>query len=454
MDTITTNGAIKLYRLEIEDVFGVKSVQMQLDGQSAMLIGANEAGKTSIIDAIMLAMGQHKDGDPRRRGERKGEIYADFGKFSVSRIWKEKGAPKWEVKAKEGDKFDTAKDFFDGFIDSITVKPDAILKMGGADRAKAVCKAVNIDMDEHTAKRKAVYDERTAIGRMRKEAEAKMIGMGRPDANIPDTELSISDLNTELAELRKADRERENIELDLQAIDREIESTSQEVLRKTEELKAIQKQLESLSAKRQSQDTRREETIRRLDSTPSKNYEIEAVHQKLAKAESINNEIRKKARYNEAKAEFAKFDEEYSNKSLEIENIDNGLRERLNDAGLVEGLVVEEDDIYLNNLPFSRLSKFQQLDLAMRIGMHIKSANKNGETINILCMDASQYDEDNWNELVAVAKEQGYSVIIEIARRLHRNGDGKLNVPDDIKNVKDVKKFYIEEGTAEELVEA
>ncbi|ROL59497.1 hypothetical protein D9V86_10570 [Bacteroidetes/Chlorobi group bacterium ChocPot_Mid] len=444
--TTQTTQDVKIYRLEVEDVFGIKSAQLNLDGQSAMLIGANEAGKTSLIDAILLSMGQLKDGDPRRHGTRKGEIYADFGKFEVVRLWKDKGTPKWEVRDKEGNKFETAKDLFDGFIDSITVKPDIILNMPGPDRARAVCKAVNIDIDEYENRKKTIFDERTVVGRMRKEAEAKLKGIGRPSPDVPDEEINITELTNELQLLKDKEKQRENVELELQSCDNNIEHVSLEIER-------LQKELEAQITKKKILEEKRVDIIKLLDETPSVNYQIEAVHQKLSRAEGINKDVRMKKKYEEAKADFERFDEDYEQKTLEIQAIETELRDKINNAGLVEGLVVEKDDIYLNNLKFTRLSKFQQLDLAMRIGMHIKSANKNGESINVLCMDASQYDEDNWNKIVEAAKENGFAVIIEIARRIHRNGNGQLNVPDDIKNVKDIKKFYIEEGTAEEIID-
>ncbi len=442
----TTNQDIKIYRLEVEDVFGIKSAQLDLNGQSAMLIGANEAGKTSLIDAILLSMGQLKDGDPRRHGTRKGEIYADFGKFQVTRLWKDKGTPKWEVKDKEGNNYGTAKDLFDGFIDYITVKPDQILNMPGPDRARAVCKAVDIDIDAFENNKKEVFDERTAIGRMKREAEAKLKGIGRPERDVPDVEINIEDLVNQLEQLKAKDKQREEIELQLQSTDNNLVNINSEIER-------LQKELEANITKRTILEEKRTDIIALLDETPSVNYDIEAVTQKMSKAEGINKDVRLKARYNEAKADYDKYDEEYENKTIMLTEIETDLRDKINNAGLVEGLFVDKDDIYLNNIKFTRLSKFQQLDLAMRIGMHIKSSNKDGETINVLCMDCSQYDEDNWSKVIEAAVTNNFTVIIEIARRIHRNGNGELNVPDDIKNVKNIKKFYIEEGMVEEIIE-
>jgi DNA repair exonuclease SbcCD ATPase subunit len=440
-------GELKLYALQAEDTFGLQSIQLNLDGKSAVLIGPNEAGKTSIINALMVAIGQLKNGNPIRQGERKAEIKADFGEFEAIRIWKDKGYPRWEVKAKNGQKYGTGSDVFNGFIDSITVRPDQILSCGGAERARLVCKAVGVDMEAYHKQRDAIYQDRKSIGALKKDAESKMDGIGKPGKDVPEEEYSIRDLNDELKTLLDKQQERITIENELMSYDKKIADTN-------EDIAELEKKLENAKKTLADYESYKNIVIERLDKTENYDYRIEAVKEKMEKAEQINTQVRARKQYNAAKKDYEKHAEAYQAKTDEIAALDASLRDKLNNAGLVEGLQVEKEDIFLNNLRFDELSKFQQLDLAMKIGMNIKSKNSDGQFARILCMDVSQYDEENWKKVIELAKQNGFTVIIEIARRIRRDADGKLLVPDDINALNDVKKFYIEEGYAEELIEA
>lgn len=440
-----SGGEIKIYSLIANDVFGINSVQLNLDGNSAMIIGPNQAGKTSIINALKITMGQIKNSDPKRKGERKGEIIADFGEFKVTRIWKDKGAPRWEVTTTDGAKYGNGQDVFNGFIDEITIQPDLIINKGGTERARLVCKAIGIDMEEFARQKAQVTDERKLINKMMKESESKMDVIGKPNKDVPAQEISISALTKELTELRGKQQARDKVETELSRLDENIERTIRDINELEKQLVAKRKNLTDYEAYRN-------RALEELEKCENFEYLIETVQGKLANAEKINNQVRARQRYEEAGKEYDKFKSQSEAKTDELKQMDADLREKLNNAGLVDGLVVEQEDIYLNNIKFTELSKFQQLDLAMQIGMNIKSKNSEGQYAKILCIDASPYDEENWKKIEDLAVAKGFTVIFEIARRIKRDVEtGKLIVPDDINALQNIKKFYIEEGYAEEL---
>jgi hypothetical protein len=438
-------GEVKMFSLIANDVFGLKAVELNLNGGSAMLIGPNQAGKTSLINALKISMGQIKNGDPRRHGERKGEIIANYGEFTVTRIWKDKGSPRWEVTSEDGQRYGTGQDVFNGFIDEITIQPDKIIGIGGTERARLVCKAVGIDMEKFQADKKSIEDERRGIGRLGKEAESKLDGIGKPGRDVPVTEIKISDLNNELSQLREKQKERDRIETDIEGYDKKITESVNTI--KEYERKIIE--LEKIIADNESY---RNRALEQLEKASDYDYQIQSIVEKLAQAETINNQVRARVKYEEAQKDYDKYLNEYKGMTAKIQEMDADLRDKLNNAGLVDGLVVEKEDIYLNNIKFDELSKFQQLDLAMQIGMKIKSHNADGQFAKILCIDASPYDEENWKKIVELAKANGFTVIIEIPRRFRRDAEtGKLIIPDDINAIPDIKKFYIEEGYAEEI---
>lgn len=64
---------MKLTKIKIKNLFGIK--EYEADGQSVELSGRNGAGKTSVIDAIRLALTNRSDREYIvRDGETEGEI--------------------------------------------------------------------------------------------------------------------------------------------------------------------------------------------------------------------------------------------------------------------------------------------------------------------------------------------------------------------------------------------
>ena len=66
-------SSVKLTKIKIKNLFGIK--EYEADGQSVELSGRNGAGKTSVIDAIRLALTNRSDREYIvRDGETEGEI--------------------------------------------------------------------------------------------------------------------------------------------------------------------------------------------------------------------------------------------------------------------------------------------------------------------------------------------------------------------------------------------
>ncbi|MBS4000781.1 MAG: AAA family ATPase [Desulfobulbaceae bacterium] len=423
-----------LVKLEIEHVLGVKAVALPINGKSVSLIGKNEAGKTSIINALGIALGQIKDGNPTTNGERKGSVIAEFDDYIISKEWKNGKMNSWKVEGKNGSKELPPKELLDGFIDTISYRPDDFINRKAKERLAVLAKAVGYDLDEHNRRFQEIYNQRTDIGRDRKKTEGILDSLKRPSIDCPEKELSISTLLAELEGYKDKARERNSIDIDLQSAQRMVSDIDNEIAQ-------LQTRLQELTAKRGIQKDKIEKLIVALNEHPNYDYNIESVNQKLTNIEKINAEVRAKAQYDKTKAEYEKYDFEYDRKTDELNGMKDGLSYKVSEAGLPDGFELIDDEIYINKVHFDKLSTFQKLDFAMKIGMRIKPTEGKPYT-QILCMDVSQYDQDNRAKVLEIAEQNGYQVILEIAQIANGKAPSELAKS---------ACFYIEDGSAELL---
>jgi len=138
--------------------------------------------------------------------------------------------PIWKITGKDGQRYSTAKDLFDTFIDDLTVQPKKWIEQPAKDRIRSLYKVLGIDLDEYESKKKVIYNERTQIGRDRKRAEGTKNGIYETHLDLvkkcqaiafedqPESELSFSELNNEMEKLREQDQQRNKLEQEMNTL--------------------------------------------------------------------------------------------------------------------------------------------------------------------------------------------------------------------------------------------
>jgi hypothetical protein len=330
---------VKLIGLQVENIFGVKAVDLKLNGNSAVLTGPNRAGKTSVLDAILLAIGKLKDGNPLKLGERKGKVTADFGKFVVERSWDaNKSTPIWKITGKDGKRYSTAKDLFDTFIDDLTVQPKKWIEQPAKDRIRSLYKVLGIDLDEYESRKKELYNERTQIGRDRKRAEGTKNGIYETHLDLvkkgqaiafddqPETELSFSELNNELAKLREQDQARNKLEHEVRTLANRIESFIERKETANLYYNRNVDEMNTLIGKYKSLDKMIKDSDDPADEIAKVKAEIARLQKKLAELEKQqNNRQNAIETMNELKTKIMQFKQQISTQETERKEIDNEL---------------------------------------------------------------------------------------------------------------------------------
>ncbi len=166
--------ASKIVSLQIENFKKVVAVEIVPGPESCVLIGGRNAqGKSSCLDSIMAAMaGKSALPDkPLRNGTTSGHIRIELDNLIVERKFTEAGST-LKVMSKEGATFSSPQKLLDNLYCKLSFDPLAFLTMKPADQSLQLMALVGIDTTELDAEYKEVYDDRTAMNRLVKEAEA------------------------------------------------------------------------------------------------------------------------------------------------------------------------------------------------------------------------------------------------------------------------------------------
>lgn len=161
---------MKILSLRAENVKRLTAVHIAPDGAPVVVIsGENEAGKSSVLDSIAMALGGKNlvPAKPIRDGESRAEICVDLGEYIVTRVFTPTGGS-LTVTNRDGAKFPSPQALLDGLVGRLTFDPLAFAEQAEKDpksAADTLRRLAGIDTTDLETERKKVFDERTLINR-------------------------------------------------------------------------------------------------------------------------------------------------------------------------------------------------------------------------------------------------------------------------------------------------
>ena len=158
---------MKILQLTAENVKRLHVVEITPGGAPVVVIaGDNEAGKSSVLDAIEMALGGKGSLpiEPIRRGAQDAKIVADLGDMIVTRRFT-KGGSSLTVTNRDGLKYPSPQALLDGLVGRLSFDPLAFAGMKADEQAATLRQLAQIDTTDLELAHKAAYDERTLINR-------------------------------------------------------------------------------------------------------------------------------------------------------------------------------------------------------------------------------------------------------------------------------------------------
>jgi len=386
---------MKIISLTAENVKRLRAVEITPDGNVVTITGRNAQGKTSVLDAIWLALGGGAAGRetvrPIRDGEDKASVTLDLGDLVVVRTWTgDKTA--LTVKSADGAKYGSPQGVLDALVGRLSFDPLEFTRLSARDQVAALLDLVDldVDLDDLAHRRQAAYDTRAEIGR-----QGKAIGDIPAEIDgTPDTEVSASEL---IAQIRAAQHKSESHAADIHLV--EVEAA--EVQRIEGQIAAAQKEL--AAAQKELATSRKAVSMH----TPVPN--VATLETDLATVEETNRAVRHNAQVKQAKARKAALLSDYQEQTDAIDAIDKAKAAALAGAKFpVDGLGFDDDGVTFEGIPFSQASSAEQIRVSLAMAM---SLNPKLRVIRIL--DGSLLDADNLALIGEMATAQDYQVWIE-----------------------------------------
>lgn len=157
----------KLIGLQIEGLRLIKAAQLQFkESGLTEIIGSNNAGKSTIIDAIEILFEgfKQKTDDIISHGSDKAVIIGDLEDFTIRRVMTEK-TDRLEVLTKAGFKPQKPQDFLNTLINKLTFRPQVFLDKKPEEKLKSVMEILKIDFTTENTQIATKENERILIGR-------------------------------------------------------------------------------------------------------------------------------------------------------------------------------------------------------------------------------------------------------------------------------------------------
>lgn len=386
---------MRIIRLTAANIKRLRAVDITPDGTLQIITGRNAQGKTSVLDAIWLALGggQASKDTPRpiRDGEDSASVTLDLGDLLITRTWDAaKDKTELKVTAPDGAKYRSPQTLLDGLVGKLSFDPLAFTRLTAREQRAALLDLLDLDFTAADRERGRLYELRLETGR-RAHAYGDLPKLP-PDA--PTAESSGALLVDRINAAHEA----------ADAI-RNARAAIDSCLTRLED---IDQRIAGLQGEREATAASIAEWWRRIDDMPEPE-DITDLRAALAGLEARNAEARENRSILEAREAQKALQAEYTELTHTINAIDRRKADALAAATMpVDGLGFDDQGVTFNGVPFGQASSAEQIRVSLAMAMAL---NPTLRVIRIL--DGSLLDADSMAAVADMAKAGDYQLWIE-----------------------------------------
>jgi hypothetical protein len=404
---------VKIVSLTAENFKRLKAVQITPTGDMVIVGGQNAQGKSSVLDSIAAALGGAGAApeQPVRIGAESGAVVIDLGDIIVRRTFGADGKTSLSVKSKEGANFPSPQAMLDKLIGRLSFDPLAFARMKPADQLATLKQLTGLDFTAYDAKRKVIYEARTAVGAVGKSAKARLDALPAIPADTPAEEVSVSDLLSELAQINVVNQRVDDWHRKARALDESRTAMQTSISQMEERLANARAHLDVIMGE-----------INAHGAEPARET-IEPIKARIAGAEGINKAVRLAQQKAALVAEVTKATADWQAKSAEIDAIDEAKTKAIAAAPMpVPGLTLTDSGVLLNGVPFAQASSAEQLRVSVAMGLALNPQLRvvlirdgsllDAASLALIAEEAAKQDAQVWMEKVS-EDGAGCQVVIE-----------------------------------------
>lgn len=338
--------AVKISEFQLENVKRIKAVQCEPTQNGITVIGGkNNQGKTSVLDSIAWALG----GDRFRpsQAQREGSVVPPYIKIKLSNgIIVERQGKNSSLKVIDPSGNKGGQQLLNEFIESFALNLPKFMAANAKEKADILLRIIGVGdkLFELEKEENETYNSRHAIGQIAAQKQKYADEMAHYDG-VPDDLLSASDLIQEQQAilLRNAENKK-----------------------KRERLSELREQKQRLQ--RALEECEKELKIAELSAAELEDRSTTELEENIQKIDEINVKIRSNLDKERAEEEAHRYQEQYNELSVKLENIRSEKKKLLESADLpLPGLSVEDGEITLNGMKWDNMSGSDQLKAATAI---------------------------------------------------------------------------------------
>lgn len=378
------------------------TIRPDADGNLVVLSGRNGAGKTSVLDAIAMALGGREQipAEPIRRGADHAEVVVDLGDLIVRRTFTAAGGGTLTVSNRDGARFQSPQTMLDALVGRLSFDPLAFSREDPKRQAETLRQLVGLDTAKLDARRAALYQERTATNRQVDAMRARADAMPK-HGDAPAAPVSVAELSERLQAANRRNKEVEGFRANLKRAAVEVSAQAITVKDLREQLAAAERDL-----------AKSEAILAALEASASEFVEVPTapILQQLRDAEALNRKVRENEQRAAAEAAHADLRSVSDGLTAQIKDIDAQRAAAIASAKMpVPGLGFDAaGGVTLNGLPLEQASGAERLRVSVAIGLAM-----NPRLRVLLIRDASLLDRDGMRMVAEMAAEAGAQLWLE-----------------------------------------
>lgn len=414
---------MKIVRLEAENVKRLRAVEItpSPDGGLVVIRGNNGQGKSSVLDAIAMAIGGKKLEPPRviRDGEDSARAMVETEDLVIERRWTA-GGSRLEVRSRDGAVHKAPQAKLDALVGRLSFDPLHFLREAPKAQADALRRLVGLDFAELDAKRAGLYQQRTEANRLLADLEAKARGLptsAPPPVNVAELLAELEGFQRQQEQQAELDRQRKSAWAYLEVQGTIIDKMRAELEQLEARAAKMRAEIEAATAKAEQHRAEAQKLEDQHAALPIIGPDLARVRERLKNAESHNEQAKLAQQRAELDARAAKGRTYVAELTKQIDAVDASKAEQLAAAKMpVPGLAFTPDGVTLNGVPLEQASSAEQLRVSVAMGLALNPKLK-----VLLVRDGSLLDENSLRMIGEMASSADAQVWIEI---VGKGGDG------------------------------
>ena len=397
---------IKISKLELENVKRVRAMTLEPTERGLTVIGGrNGQGKTSVLDAIVWALGgdKYRPSNPGRKGSvlppeirvelSNGLVVERKGKNSALKVTDPSGAR-------------YGQQLLDSFVEKLALDLPKFMQAGDREKADVLLNIIGVGprLAELDRQEKALYQERLALGRIADQKKAMAEGLPQYD-DVPEDLVSAGELIRQQQEILARNGENARKRLRAETITNGRKVIEANIARVEDELIALNRRLTEY--RKQLDEAIRDEEIATRDAKDLQDESTAELETSIARVDEINAKVRANLDRQKAIEDAHDYISQYNAMTEKIEAVRGERKALLDGAALpLPGLGVEDGRLLFNGQPWDCMSGSEQLRVATAIVRRL-----NPECGFVLMDKLEQMDTQTLQEFGAWLEGEGLQVI-------------------------------------------